>query len=95
MWGSYLVEVCTGFWGDTFENLHILNEDLTSSVDLCQVGTLAPGRAESRIDQAISPCRVKSRGIGVHTGNLSTSDETAGEKETLRIQIRAFPRLQK
>jgi len=91
--GSYLVEVCAGFWGNGFEDLHILNEQLTGSFDLCQTGAIPPGREESRQGQAISPSRVYSRGICAHTGNLSASDQAAGKN--LRIQIRAFPRLWK
>jgi len=73
---SYLVEVRAGLWGYAFEDLHILNEELTSSFDLRQVGTLPPGPADTRKGQAIPPNRVKSRRFGIHTGNLSASDET-------------------
>ena len=87
---SYLVEVRARFWGHAFEDLHILDEELASSFDLCQIRTFPPGPAEKHKGQAISPSRVKSRRIGIHTGNLSASDETAGIK--LRIQVNPFSR---
>ena len=80
-WESHLVEVCAGFWGDGFEDLHILNEELTGSVDLCQSRAILPAGAEGGVDQTISPGRVKTRSIRVYTGNLSASDETAGKKK--------------
>ena len=79
---SHLVEVCAGFWCYAFEDLHILDEELTSSFDLCQIGAFPPGPADTRKDQTISPNRVKSRRIGIHTGNLSASDETVGKKKS-------------
>lgn len=54
----HLVEVCTRFRGYRFENLHILNEELTSCIDLCQIGTILPTSAEGRVDHALSPSRV-------------------------------------
>lgn len=75
-WEFYLIEVCAGIRGYAFESLHILNEELTGSIDLCQVGTILPARADSGVDRALSPSRVKTRGLGVHTGDLSASDET-------------------
>jgi len=74
-WDFHLVEVCAGFWGYPFEDLHILNEELASSFDLCKTCTIPPGHEGSRKGQAISPSMV-----GVHTGNLSASDEVAGIK---------------
>ena len=44
----HLVEVCAGFWGYPFEDLHILNEELASSLNLCQIGTFPPGRPDNR-----------------------------------------------
>ena len=73
--GSYLVQVCTGFWGYAFDDLHILDEELTSSFDLSRIGTIRPARAESHVDQALSPGRIKTCGLGVHTGHLTASDE--------------------
>ena len=77
---SHLVEVRARFWGYPFEDLHILNEELTSSFDLRQIGTSPPSPADTRKDQAISPSRVNSRRIGIYTRNLSASDETVEEK---------------
>ena len=76
---SHLVEVCTGFRGYAFEYLHIPNEELASGLDLCQIRTFPPGRPDTRIDQAISPGRVKSRGIRIYAGNLSTGNQTVGQ----------------
>src|SRR6266545_6815172 len=71
----YLVQVRTRFGGYTFKCLHILNEELTSSLDCSGVGTIFPARAESRVDQAVSPGRVKTCRLGVYTGYLSASNE--------------------
>jgi len=87
---SYLVEVRAGFWGHAFEDLHILDEELASGFDFCQIRTFPPGPAEKHKGQAISPGRIKSHRIGIHTGNLSASNETAGIK--LRIKIHASSR---
>jgi len=45
---SYLVEVRARIWGYAFEDLHILNEQLTSSFDLCIIDAILPGREENR-----------------------------------------------
>ena len=80
---AYLVEVRAGFRGNAFEDLHILNETLTSSINFGQSGTILPGRADSRVDQALSPSRVKTHRFGVHTGNLSARDKTVGKDLSL------------
>ena len=85
---SHLVQVCAGFGGYTFQDLHILNEELTSGLDVSQVGTVLPRRADSREDQALSPGRVKTCGIRVYTGYLSASDEAMGK--VLRIYSRCL-----
>jgi hypothetical protein len=77
---SHLVEVCARVWGDAFEDLHVLNEELTSNFDLFQSCTILPARTECRVGQAVSPSRVKTRCVGVHAGNLSAGDEAAGEE---------------
>jgi len=64
---SHLVQVCAGFGGYTFEDLHILNEKPTSSLDLSQVSTILPRRAGTRENHAFSPGRVKTCGLGVYT----------------------------
>ena len=89
---SHLVQVCAGFGGHTFEDLHLLNEELTSGLNLSQVGTILPRRANGREDQAFSPGRVKTCGLGVYAGHLSASDEAMGE--ILKIYSR-FPGLWK
>ena len=76
---SHLIEVCTGFRGYPFKDLHILDEELASGLDLCQIRTFPPGRPDTRKGQAISPSRVESRRIRVHTGNLSASEQTVGQ----------------
>jgi len=76
---SHLVEVRAGFRGYPFEDLHILNEELASGLDLCKIGTFPPERPDNRKGQAISPSRVESRRIGIHTGDLSTSGQTVGQ----------------
>jgi len=86
----YLIQVCAGFGGNTFEDFHILDEELTSSLDLSQVGTILPTRAKSRVDHAFSPGRVKTHGLRVYTGYLSASNETMGE--ILRVYS-SFPGL--
>ena len=75
---SHLVEVCTGFRGYPFQDPHILNEELASGLNLCQICTFPPDRPDNRKGQAISPSRVESRRIGIHTGNLSTGGQTVG-----------------
>jgi len=87
---SHLVQVCAGVGGYTLKDLHILNDELTSSLDLSQVGTVLPRRADSHVDQALPPGRVKARRLGVYTGYLSASNEATGE--ILRIYAR-FPGL--
>ena len=87
---SHLIQVCAGFGGDTLQDLHILNEELTSSLDLSQGGTVLPRREDNHVDQAFSPGRVKTCGLGVYTGYLSASNEAMGE--ILRIYSR-FPGL--
>jgi hypothetical protein len=52
-----------------------VNEALTGSVDLGLVGAVLPARAESGVNQAVSPGRIKSHRIGIHTGNLAACDE--------------------
>ena len=47
---SYLVQVRAGFWGNAFEDPHILNEELASSFDLCQTRTFPPAPAEVHED---------------------------------------------
>ena len=76
---SDLVKVCSGIRGQAFEDLHVLNESLTGSFDLSLVGAVLPTRAESGVNQAVSPGRVKPCRIGVWAGNLTTSDK-AGDK---------------
>ena len=71
-WVPYLVKVCAGFWGYTFDDPHILNENLTSSFDHGGIGALLPTRAEDRVDQTFSPRRIKTRGFRIHTRYLST-----------------------
>jgi len=71
----------TGLWGYAPNDLHILNEKLTSGFDLSRIGTILPARAEGREDQAVSPDRVKS--CGPHTKLVRRS---RGYRETLRIQ---------
>ena len=75
MWDSYLVKVCAGFWGYAFDDLHVLNENLTSSFDLGRIGTLLPECEENHEDQAVSPGRIKTCGLGVRAGYLSASYE--------------------
>ena len=75
---SYLIEVCAGFWGYGFDNLHIFNDMLTNSIDLRQVGTIRPNAGNNYVNQAISPNRVETRGIWVNAGNLSASNESQG-----------------
>src|SRR6266545_1931182 len=75
----YLVQVRTRFGGYTFKCLHILNEELTSSLDCSGVGTILPARAESRVDQAVSPGGIKTCRLGVYTGYLSASNEAMGK----------------
>jgi len=75
----HLVQVCAGFGSYTFQDLHILNDELTSGLDLSRVGTILPYRADSRIDQAFPPGRVKTCRLGVYTGYLSASNEAMGE----------------
>ena len=77
MW-SGTRQVCTGFWGYAFDDLHILDEELTSSFDLSRIGTILPARAESHVGQALSPGRIKTCGLGVYTGHLTASDEAVG-----------------
>jgi len=76
---SHLVQVCAGFGGYTFQDLHFLNEELTSGLDLSQVGTILPYRADSHVGQAFSPGRIKACGLGVYAGYLSASHEAMGE----------------
>ena len=72
---SHLVQVCARFRGYAFEDLHPLNEKLTISLDLSRIGTILPGHADGRVDQAFSPSRIEACGVGVHTGYFSASDE--------------------
>jgi len=83
---SHFVQICAGFGGYTFQDLHIVDEKLASSLDLGQDGTILPRRGESRVDQAFSPDRVKTCGLGIYTGYLSASNEALGE--LLRIYYR-------
>ena len=46
----YLVQVCTRFGGYILNSLHILNEELTSSLDCSGIGTFFPLCAESGVD---------------------------------------------
>jgi hypothetical protein len=47
---SYLVEVCSGIRGDTFEDLHILDEELASGIDLGDIRAIFPECAQSGVD---------------------------------------------
>ena len=76
---SHLIQIRPGFGGYTFEGLHILNDEPTNGLDFGQVGTVLPYCDDTREDQALSPDRVKTCGLGVYTGYLSTSDEAMGE----------------
>ncbi len=82
MWAEtlffYLVQVCARFGSYTFNYFHILNEELTSSLDCSGVVTIFPARAKNRVDQAVSPGRVKTCRLGVYTGYLSASNEAMG-----------------
>jgi len=78
-WDPYLVQVCAGFWGYGFKDLHILDERLTSCFDHGPIGTILPARAKSRVDQAVPPDGVKTCRLGVYTGNLSASHKAVVE----------------
>ena len=78
----YLVETRAGFCGSTLEDLHIVNEKVASSLDLSRIGTIFPARAKSRVDETVSPDRVKTRRLWVHAGHLSAGDEANGRKRS-------------
>jgi len=88
---SYLVEVCAGFRGYAFEDLHILNEKLTGNLDLSRIGTIFPAGAKSGVDEAVSPDRVKTCRLGVHAGHLSAGDEANGREEEILRDLVRFP----
>jgi hypothetical protein len=76
--GPYLVEVRSGVWGYSFDDLHVLNETLAGDVDLGLVGTFLPSCVDNGVDQAVSPDGVETRRLGVHSGNLTTCNKAIG-----------------
>jgi len=88
---SYLVKVCAGFWGYAFEDLHILNEKLTGSLDLSRICTIFPARAKGRVDEAVPPDRVKACRFWVYAGHLPAGDKANGEREGILSDPFCFP----
>jgi hypothetical protein len=87
---SHLVEVCAGIRGNAFEDLHILDEELASGINLGDIRAIFPERAQSGVDQALSPGRVEACRLGVHTGHLSARDDAIRELFSGRVLL---PRL--
>lgn len=77
MWNVilHLVQICTRIRGDPLKYLHIVNEYLTRSSYFSFIRTICPASADGRVSQAIPPDRVKTCGLRVYTGYLSTGDE--------------------
>ena len=75
---SYLEQACTRFGCNTLNYLHIVKEDLTSSVDFSRVSAILPSRADNDVNKAVSPNRVNSCRVRIYTGCVSTSTEARG-----------------
>ena len=89
---SYLVKVCARFRGYAFDDFHVSNDNLTSSFDLGQIGTLRPAPKENHEDQAVSPGRIETYGLGVRTGYLSAGYEAMGRPGQRRFSRHAVGR---
>jgi len=71
----HLVQVCTRFRSGGFNDLLITKEELTSSCNFSRTSTVSPARGENNVYKTSSPDRVNTCGFGVHTRNLSASNE--------------------